>query len=149
MMNVNVKEEIQILENLENKITEAEKRLGKHIVSRLKYLYKLQEDYRKNYPQFIPLIDWEDIEIEIDDIQILEDSLMINYYNTYTYNGGEIIIPIDALEDDSGIEKWFGIKTSEFENRLEKAKKEKEAKEYNEFLRLKEKYECNRNQDPT
>ena len=56
-------------------------------------------------------------------------------------NVGVIIDGEKNQEDDSKIERWFKSKTSEFEERLEKAKKEREDKEYQDYLKLKEKYE--------
>lgn len=138
---MNIREKIKALEKLESEVSDLEEELGKYITTKLKYLYKLQEEYRKSKPTFKPIIAWEDIVVASGDIQISGNNLELYYYNTYTYNKGDIEIPIDALEDDSKIERWFKSKTSEFEERLEKAKKELEDKQYKEYLKLKEKYE--------
>ena len=138
---MNIREKIKALEKLESEISDLEEELGKYITLKLKYLYKLQEEYRKSKPTFKPIIGWKDISVDCGDILISGNNLELSYHNTYTYNNGNIEIPIDALEDDSEIERWFKSKTSEFEKRLEKAKKEHEDKEYQEYLKLKNKYE--------
>lgn len=131
-------------EDLENETEKLENQLFSFCNKILEKIKSLQEDYRKKHRGF-ELLKFSDPSTNecflkvIDNKEYLDIYYSDDYYSSYS---NEIIIPLSAVND---IEGWFKTKTQEYEARLEarreKADKKREESEYNEYLRLKEKYE--------
>ena len=119
-------------------------KIGKEITNELtpilEKLIELQESYLENEEMFgieiIPLIDIYDysldFEIEGDDLVIM----LSGYDETMGYT---VRIPFSSLTL-SGVEKWFNEKIEEVRDKM---RKQLEDPEYQEYLKLKKKYESN------
>ena len=105
-------------------------------------ILELDLEYRKKYSSF-KLIEFDSYS-KPDNYYIDENNnLVINYYDTGydCYDYRKLIIPMDAIESDETIEKWFKEVTDKFQERRKKSKEDKEKAEYEQYLKLKEKYE--------
>ena len=110
----------------------------------LKKIYKLQTEYNKKNRKGLYLIDKTFDRFETDRCKILKEGIIeINYYDLDydCYDARTIELPPEIFEDDTKLQKWFDSKVSEFEESIKKDKREKEDQEFQEYLRLKEKYE--------
>jgi len=137
------------LENLifdwENKKQELSS-IKEHVFSVGKTIFdkvlELDLEYRKKYPSF-ELIKFASYS-KPDNYSIdKNNNLVINYYDCGydCYDCSKLIIPMNAIESDETIEKWFKEITDKFEEDKKKSKKDKEKTEYEQYLKLKEKYE--------
>lgn len=123
------------VENIKSKIFS----IGRTI---FKKILELDSEYRKKYPSF-ELIKFASYS-KPDDYSIdKNNNLVINYYDYGydCYDCSKLVIPMDSVESDETIEKWFKGITDDFEEKRKKSKEDKEKAEYEQFLKLKEKYE--------
>jgi len=113
----------------------------------LKKIYDLQTDYNKKNESYLFLIEqgFDRFKTDACEIKYLSNGfpVEINYYDLDydCYDSAKIKLPQEVFEDDNKLQEWFNSKVSEYEEKVNKAKKEKEDAEYQKYLKLKEKYE--------
>ena len=113
----------------------------------LKKIYNLQTAYNKKNRKGLYLIEqgFDRFETDACEIKYLSNGfpVEINYYDLDydCYDAAKIRLPQEVFEDDSKLQEWFDSKVSEYEEKINEAKRIKENEEYKNYLKLKEKYE--------
>ena len=138
------------INELKNKKTEYEdkrKEVFGLCDSILKKIYDLQTEYNRKNRKGLYLIEqgFDRFKTDACEIKYLFNGfpVEINYYDLDydCYDSAKIRLPQEVFEDDSKLQEWFNSKVYEFEEGLKKDKKDKEDREYQNYLKLKEKYE--------
>lgn len=135
-------EEIKTLEELKSKYESKEREVFRLCNSVLKKIYNLQTEYNKKNRKRLYLIE-EGFDKFATDHCKAGDLIEVNYYDTAydCYDAAQIELPQEVFEDDNKLQEWFDLKVSEYEEGIKKAKQQKEDAEYQNYLKLKEKYE--------
>lgn len=123
------------------KSSEALDKIGKEITDELtpilEKLVELQDNYEGEFDiEIMPLIDIYDYSLNFN---IENDDLVIMFSSYDDTIGYTVRIPFSYLSL-SNIESWFNMRIKELESEF---KKQLEDPEYQEYLKLKEKYESN------
>lgn len=138
-----IKDEIKALEELEAAYEKKESEVFDICDSVLKKIYNLQTEYNKKNRKKLFIISEGFTHFKVDDVEDRGDVIYINYYDTDydCYDSDSILLPPDIFDSDTKLTEWFESKVSEYEAKVQERKQINENKEYQEYLRLKEKYD--------
>ena len=138
-----IKDEIKALEELESAYEKKESEVFDICDFVLKRIYKLQTEYNRKNRKMLFIISEGFTHFKVDEVEDRGDLIFINYYDTDydCYDSDSILLPPDIFDSDSKLTEWFESKVSEYEAKVKERKQINENKEYQEYLRLKEKYD--------
>jgi hypothetical protein len=142
-----IESKINELREQKTKYEDKEKEVFGLCDSVLKKIYNLQTEYNKKNRRGLYLIeqDFDRFKTDACEIKYLSNGfpVEINYYDLDydCYDSAKIRLPQEVFESDDKLQEWFDSKVSEYEERINEAKRIKGNEEYKNYLKLKEKYE--------
>ena len=138
-----IKNEIKALEELRAVYEKKESEVFNICDSVLKKIYNLQTEYNIKKRKRLFIISEVFDHFKVDEVEDRGDVIYINYhYTDYDcYDSSSILLPPDIFDSDTRLIEWFESKVSEYEDRVKEIEQINENKEYQEYLRLKEKYD--------
>lgn len=138
-----IKDEIKVLGELESAYEKKESEVFDICDSVLKKIYNLQTEYNKKNHRRLFIISEGFKHFKTDDVEDRGDVIFINYYDLDydCYDSDSILLPPDLFDSDTKLIEWFESRVSEYDAKVKERKQINENKEYQEYLKLKEKYE--------